>query len=524
MYVSSESPDVMTITTSWVANVMGKTITTECWTLQQARDFFMPAFPIVVTKDERDIRPLFSFNIYKSGTTRGKQNVEAMTGVVFDFDNKKDFIPLQTVLDKLNHKKIIYFFYTSHSHTKEHPRWRLMIPFDQPLLVDEWNAVYDQMVILIGNPPGIDHQSCRDVAHIWFPPYKNANHPFDSFACREGFMIEPLDIHLLLTPEEQAEYARQQEASQPKQTFVALQEPSNFTLEQAKELLQYISPDCGYDQWIRVGMGLHFQFGGMSPAFYLWSGWSQGSSKFPGEATLLAHWGSFSTKEEKVTLGTLIHYAQEKGYVLFPVIDMQDIEISSAIECEDPDDIPAPVNEFVDDETESSNELDFDFSEYEKTDIYDLPSPLLKEIYQYLFNCASYQNPLYALGASIVLSGFFMRHHVEGFSGLRTNFMALTIGFSGTGKTQIVKAIQKILIETDQKKHFVGTLGTIQGCIEALRQKDNCLFLVQDEASYAVKANKNKMLPLMNIMLKSSRWMPLVCNHSMLLLQPRLLI
>ena len=282
MYVSSESPDVMTITTSWVSNVMGKTITTERWTLQKAADFFMPAFPIVVTKDERDIRPLFSFNIYKSGTTRGKQNVEAMTGIVFDFDNKKDFVPLQTVTDRLDHKQIIYFFYTSHSHRKEHPRWRLMIPFDQPLLVDEWNAVYDQIVILMGNPPGIDHQSCRDVAHIWFPPYKNADHPFDSFACREGFMIEPLDIHLLLTPEEQAVYARQQEekkkASQPKQTFISLQEPSNFTLEQAKELLQYISPDCGYDPWIRVGMGLHFQFGGTTHAFYLWSGWSQGSS------------------------------------------------------------------------------------------------------------------------------------------------------------------------------------------------------------------------------------------------------
>ncbi len=499
MYVSSESPDVMTITTSWVANVMGKTITTERWTLEKARDFFMPVFPLVVTKDERDVRQLFSFNIYKSGTTRGKQNVEAMTGVVFDFDNKEDFVPIQTVLDRLNYKRVIYFFYTSYSHTKECPRWRLMIPFAQALPVSEWNAVYDQMVILIGNPPGIDHQSCRDVAHIWFPPYKNADHPFESFACREGFMIEPLDLLLLLTPEEQAEYARQQEekkkkASQPQQSFVSLTEPSSFSLEQAKELLQYINPNCTYEQWIRVGMGLHFQFGSTTHALNLWSAWSQGSPKFPGEDNLLARWRGFSTKEEKVTIGTLIHYAQENGYVLLPVIEMQDIEISNTIECGDPDDVPETSNiPFIEEEeTGSSDEIEFDFSDYEQVDIYDLPSPLLKEIYRYLFSCASYQNPLYALGASIVLGGFLMRNHVEGFSKLRTNFMALTIGFSGTGKTQILKAVQNILIETDQKKHFVSTLGTIQGCIEALRQKDNCLFLVQDEASYAAKASKNK--------------------------------
>lgn len=216
MYVSLESPDVPTLTISWVSTVEGKKISVDRWNLHQAADFFTPSFPPVVTKEEREVKPLFSFNIYKSGTTRGKKNVEAMTGIVFDFDNKEEFVPIHTVLDRLNDKPIVYFFYTSHSHTKERPRWRLIIPFSQPLPVGDWNAFYDQMVILMGNPPGIDHSACRDVAHIWFPPYKNGDHPFDTCACREGFVIDPLDFQLLLTSEQQAEYARHQAEQQQK--------------------------------------------------------------------------------------------------------------------------------------------------------------------------------------------------------------------------------------------------------------------------------------------------------------------
>ena len=535
MYVSLESPDVPTLTISWVSTVEGKKISVDRWSLHQAADFFTPSFPPVVTKEEREVKPLFSFNIYKSGTTRGKKNVEAMTGIVFDFDNKDAFVPIQTVLDRLNDKRIVYFFYTSHSHTAECPRWRLMIPFSQPLPVGDWNVVNDQMVILIGNPPGIDHSACRDVAHIWFPPYKNAEYPFEKYACREGLLVNPVDLQLLLTHEQQAEYARNQEAQQQKNLPVQMRifpltAYGDFTFQQAMEALIHISPDCSYDEWIRVGMALHFQFGGRE-AFSLWDSWSQKSPKYPGENILITHWKSFREKTSVVSIGTLIHLAQENGYVLFPSIEMnvivpgetQNHDITEederlleeaqmaqhlkSRELETADDIeeaqyseesdqPVESSSVVQTAKESSEVGEFDFSEYEKVDIYDLPHPLLSEIYSYLFKCGRYQTPLYALGSAIPITGFLLRNHLQGFTGLRSNFMVLTIGSSGTGKSQVLIGIQKILIASLQQNHLVTSLGTLQGCIEALRKKDSSLLLVQDEATYWAKGAKNKNLSI----------------------------
>lgn len=543
MYVSLESPvnPSLTLITSWVANVEGKRIYREDWTLQQAAEFFAPSFPPVVTKEEREVKQLFSFNIYKSGTTRGKQNVEAMTGIVLDFDNKleegEEFVPIQTVLDRLNDKRIIYFFYTSWSHTLECPRWRLIIPFGQACPVGDWSIVYDQMVILIGNPPGIDHSACRDVAHIWFPPYDNSQKNFEKFACQEGFVLNPLDLQLLLTPEQQAEYVRQQEQKKQKSLhpindLVPLSEASTFTLEQIREALDSIDPSCDYHKWIRVGMALHHYFGGTTTGFDLWLEWSRKSTeKFPkgdGKSVLLAYWGGFSnSRDNQITAATLIHYAQEKGYVLYPdlgitVIDSREEQATPAYsitevvdEEEDEDELreeyemarylreqevgdsnEATISLETNEEESQASDFQIDFSDYEQVGIYDFPHPLLKEIYGYLLQCGRYRVPLYALNATIPLTGFLLRNYVQSFSKLRTNFMTLSIGMSGTGKTQILMGIQRILKFLAQQNHLVTTLGTIQGCVEALRQKEASLLLVQDEATYWAKGSKNKNLSI----------------------------
>lgn len=538
MYISSESPDAaLSLTLSWVSSVAGKKIQTTSWTLQQAADYFTPSLPEVVTKEQRADKPLFSFNLYKPHTSRGTQNVEAMTGVVFDFDNKQDFVPIQSVLDPLNQKRIVYFFYTSWSHTGERPRWRLIIPFCQPCPVKEWGRVYDHMTRLIGNPPGIDHSACRDVAHIWFPPYQNPPQPFEASACREGFVVHPLDLQLLLTAEQQAEYAQQQEQKKQKSLhslndLVPLSAFSSFTPEQIKDALEYIDPSCDYHPWIRVGMALHNHFGGTTTGLNLWIDWSRKSvEKFPklnGEKVLEAYWQGFSNnRDNQITAATIIHYAQEEGYVLYPVMDMtvidsreeQETPASSLMEGVDEEEDEDELREQyemarylreqeVGDRNEATmpletNEADshasdvqFDFSDYEQVGLYDFPHPLLTEIYSYLLQCGRYRVPLYALNATIPLTGFLLRNYVQSFSKLRTNFMTLSIGMSGTGKTQILMGIQRILKFLAQQNHLVTTLGTIQGCVEALRQKAASLLLVQDEATYWMKGSKNKNLSI----------------------------
>lgn len=77
--------------------------------------------------------------------------------------------------------------------------------------------------------------------------------------------------------------------------------------DNTSELLSYISPDVGYDEWLRVGMALKEAGEPVST----WDSWSRGSSKYHrGECE--KKWNSFDSHE--VTGGTLYYLACEYGY------------------------------------------------------------------------------------------------------------------------------------------------------------------------------------------------------------------
>lgn len=81
-----------------------------------------------------------------------------------------------------------------------------------------------------------------------------------------------------------------------------------WTKEKAYELLSYIDPDCGYDEWIKVGMGLHNQGFG----FELWDEWSKSGTKYTPHS-MMAHWKSFKSGGA-VTFGTVVAYAKDGGW------------------------------------------------------------------------------------------------------------------------------------------------------------------------------------------------------------------
>ncbi|GAO97667.1 hypothetical protein Cva_00303 [Caedimonas varicaedens] len=455
----------------------------QTFTLQQMADFITPHDVPELQKEER--QTLFSMVVFQPNTTRKKENVATMTGVVFDFDNKDAFIPIEEVLDRLNEKHILYYWYTTWSHTPERPRWRLILPFANELVIGLWGKIYEEAVFLIGNPPGIDHGASKDAARLWFTPCKQPGGVFMAQACREGRLINPYDLPSLLSPVEQEDMKRQQGRSRPQKreenpdNAVA---SSSFSLQQTKQALRYIDANCDYDHWLKVAMALHQHFKGSEEAFKLWKKWSSKSDKYPGEIILDRHWNSFGDKEEAVAIGTLIHLAKQGGY--------QSRALSEGM--------PLLASKDDQDVSEESVEIDeeevaFDFSDYDHVDIYDFPNDLLRETYAYLLKCNSCEIPSYALGATLSLTGFLLRDSLQGLTGLRTNFMALVIGASGTGKTLTLNGVLEILDYVKQTSFYTGRLGSVQGCITHLEKNGGCLFLVQDEAIYELKSIRNKM-------------------------------
>jgi hypothetical protein len=93
---------------------------------------------------------------------------------------------------------------------------------------------------------------------------------------------------------------------------------TNWT--EIRQALEYISADCSRDEWINIGMALHWagtQTEQIDQALQLWHDWSQtGQNKYPGEREILIQWHSFkSDKSTAVKLGTLFHIARQHGWI-----------------------------------------------------------------------------------------------------------------------------------------------------------------------------------------------------------------
>lgn len=89
--------------------------------------------------------------------------------------------------------------------------------------------------------------------------------------------------------------------------------------EEIRSAIEHISPDCSREEWVQIGMALHWagsQLNQLDQALYLWNEWSaQSASKYPGPNGIYSQWNSFRTdKTSSVKLGTLFHLAKQAGW------------------------------------------------------------------------------------------------------------------------------------------------------------------------------------------------------------------
>jgi len=78
------------------------------------------------------------------------------------------------------------------------------------------------------------------------------------------------------------------------------------------ELLAELDPDCGYDEWTKIGMALHHQFGGDVEACEAWDRWSALSNKhtMSGINSCSSKWSTF--RGSGTTLRSLIFKVNQK--------------------------------------------------------------------------------------------------------------------------------------------------------------------------------------------------------------------
>jgi len=81
---------------------------------------------------------------------------------------------------------------------------------------------------------------------------------------------------------------------------------------EAAEILNYISPDVGYEDWMRVLAGVHDRFAGSDDGLMLVDQWSSGGKDYPGTEQIEYKWRSF-TPSKGISFSTVAKMAEKEG-------------------------------------------------------------------------------------------------------------------------------------------------------------------------------------------------------------------
>lgn len=93
-------------------------------------------------------------------------------------------------------------------------------------------------------------------------------------------------------------------------------EYKEISKQEIKEILNKLDPDCDYDMWIKVMIGLHNHYKGSMEGFILWKEWSEGGLKYREnkENEMEYKYLNYSAEgvDKKVTIGTLLYLSNKK--------------------------------------------------------------------------------------------------------------------------------------------------------------------------------------------------------------------
>jgi len=102
-----------------------------------------------------------------------------------------------------------------------------------------------------------------------------------------------------------------------KQMVIPTEGAVDASWDEIQQALEHISPDLSRDEWVQVGMSLHWagcQTDSVDQAMLIWDEWSSQSSKYRGMRDVVTQWRSFKDTDAGVKLGTFFHIAKQHGW------------------------------------------------------------------------------------------------------------------------------------------------------------------------------------------------------------------
>lgn len=232
--------------------------------------------------------------------------------------------------------------------------------------------------------------------------------------------------------------------------------------EEIAHILSHVGPDSDHETWIRCGMAVHHATHG--GGFHIWNAWSSGGDKYPGADELQKRWHSFGkSASNPVTIGTLIHHAQEGGYIL-PVTFK-------------PDQPPAP----------KPVDLPFDIGNIDLL----RPPSLAGQLTKWINSRSRYPREKLAVAASLTaLSNIAGMKYTDDKDGVSLNLLSLCVAGSATGKEAVLQSSIEIHKALSLQPAIVGNIKSEQEIVRNLVRHQASFYLI-DEIGYLLQKVEN---------------------------------
>jgi len=219
-----------------------------------------------------------------------------------------------------------------------------------------------------------------------------------------------------------------------------------------------------YEVWVKVGMSIHHASGGS--AFAVWDKWSAQSLKYDSDE-MQKKWHSFGRSSNPVTLATLVHYAEQGGWV-------RPVTFTPTIQFED-----APVEE--------ADLVDIDISSIDLL----RPPGLSGQIAEWIESRSRRKRErLSVMGAIFALGNICNSKYVDDMDNVTSNLFVFNVAGSGSGKEAVQGAVKEIHKICDLSAATHGSIKSEQEIVRNLVRNQPSFYII-DEIGFFLNKVKN---------------------------------
>ena len=104
------------------------------------------------------------------------------------------------------------------------------------------------------------------------------------------------------------------ELLEKKASEYVVNDDESLSCEEINKYLKFINPAINYEDWVAIGMAIHYETEGSDEGFKLWDRWSREAPNYV-DSEMQYKWHSFGKSDNPIKIGTVIKLAEEHGYV-----------------------------------------------------------------------------------------------------------------------------------------------------------------------------------------------------------------